>query len=92
MQKYTLNTDSGKIHIYEDLPYNPTYGVAKASDDEQITSCNDLPSDRHYKDLGFHNDMNDAREMAKAYHNNPKFCVKCFGVLGGMLNRLSRNA
>ena len=92
MHKYTLNTNTCTIHIYEDLHYNPNYGIAKARDDDQATGCNDFPSKHNAKNLGPHRDMNGALEMAKAHHDTPRFCLKCFGTFGGMLNRLSRNA
>ena len=92
MHKYTLNAATGIIHIYEGLHYNPTYEVAKGREDDQLISCNDLPSKCNAKDLGSHSDMNDAHEMAKGHHDNPKFCLKCFGFRGVILNRRSRNA
>ena len=77
MHKYTLNTATGVIHIYESFHYNPTYGgVGKAS------SCNGLPGFANAYDLGECVSPQKAGVKARKHHPtmNLRFCEKCFGL------------
>ena len=82
MRKYVLNTNTGVIHIYEDLHYNPVYGVEKAS------ACGDPPALFNSYDLG--ECATDQLAGLKARKHHPtmqlRFCQKCFPLTATFLD------
>ena len=82
IHKYVLNTNTGIIHIYEGLHYNPTYEIEKAA------GCRDLPALSHAYDLCECDSPQLAGMKAREHHPTMElhFCQKCFGLSARILD------